>query len=138
MKRFETIDHTADVGIRVYGASRRQLFENAAVGMFTLMVDPDTVAQAAAYTVSAEAPDGDSLLVEWLNELLFLAESRAVLLSRFELHELGETRLSARVFGEPADPGRHRLETEIKAATYHMLRVSRDDGTWSAEIIFDV
>lgn len=138
MERYETIEHTADIGIRAYGDSRRELFESAAGGMFAMMADPETVKPDVEFTVRAEAADGVSLLVEWLNELLYVFDSKGVLLKRFEIVELGETDLRARVFGEAIDRSRHALETDIKAATYHMLDVTESGGRWSAQIIFDV
>lgn len=138
MKTFETIEHTADIGIRAFGATLTEAFENAAVAMFSLITDLDSVKPVDEYTIAVMADDSETLLVEWLNELLYLFESNSVLFCRFKVMELGETSLKASAFGETIDPARHKLETDIKAVTYHMLKIARVDSSWSATVIFDV
>ncbi|RJQ43250.1 MAG: archease [Gaiellales bacterium] len=138
MKAFETIEHTADIGIRAFGSSREEVFENAATGMFSLITDLESVKPLDEYPVSVEAEDEEALLVEWLNELLYLYDSNSILFSRFRVTGMDANRVRGIALGEPLDPGRHRLDTDIKAVTYHMLRIGRVDGNWSAEVIFDV
>lgn len=138
MKAFETIEHTADIGVRAFGSSLEEAFENAAVGMFSLITDLDSVNASDEYPVDVVAEDTETLLVEWLNELLYLFESSSVLFCKFRVLELSGTALKAIAGGEPFDPGRHRLEADIKAVTYHMLKIAKLDGTWSAAVVFDV
>lgn len=138
MKPFETIEHTADIGIRSFGATREEAFENAAAGMFSLIGDLAAVNPVDEYSIMVEADDIETLLVEWLNELLYLYDSSSVLLSRFTVEELGETQMRGTAFGETLDAARHHPETDIKAVTYHMLRLRRLNGSWSAEVVFDV
>ena len=127
-KRFEVIDHTADIGIAAYGANLREAFANAAYALFSLMVDLDNVADAVCYEAEVTAENREDLLVAWLNELIYLFEVEYVLLKRFEIDELSETRLRARCFGERIDSERHKIKIAVKAATYHMLKVEERDG----------
>jgi SHS2 domain-containing protein len=135
---FEVIEHTADVGIRAFGATPAAAFENAARGMFSLITDLGQVNAAEEYQIEAAAEDRETLLVEWLNELLYLFESQDVLLGSFQISELTDTSLKATVRGEPVDHGRHTLDADIKAATYYMLKVVEDGDGWMAQVIFDV
>ncbi len=138
MKDYEIIEHTADIGIRAFGDTEEHLFENAAAGMFSLICNPSLVRDTHAYPVSIEAEDRETLLVEWLNELLFLFEARGVIFGRFEVDDISEVHLTATAFGEDLDRERHRLMADIKAVTYHMLKVRRVDGRWEATVIFDI
>ena len=137
MLEFEVIDHTADLGIVARGESVDEVFVNAARGMFSLIVDLDTVAELTNQEIIVEAPDQEELLVTWLNELLYLFDAENLVFSRFEIIDLGNEYLSAIAYGEEFDPARHNIKSHIKAATYHMLRLQRQDG-FRAQIILDV
>jgi len=136
-KDFELIEHTADVGIMAYGADVKEAFANAARGMFSLIVEPGCVRETAHRDIEVTAPDEESLLVTWLNELIYLFDAENMLFSRFEITELGDTRLKARAYGEAVDDTRHRLKTGIKAATYHMVEVDRGKGG-RVRVLFDI
>jgi SHS2 domain-containing protein len=138
MPAFEVMEHTADIGVRAFGATAEEAFQNAAVGMFSLITELDQVEDTNGYTIAVEAEDRETLLVEWLNELLYLYESREVLLKRFEVSRLLATSLEAVAYGEPVDRERHTLNTDIKAATYYMLKVTETASGWITEVIFDV
>ncbi len=138
MQAFEVLDYTADVGLKAYGVTLKEVFENAATGMFSLITDLNNVKSVLYDEVFVEAEDRESLLVEWLNELLYRFEVKYKVYKRFEMLEWDEEhRLRARVYGEPLDLGRHEIKTQIKACSYQMLRVEHDD-IWSAQVIFDV
>ena len=136
-KRFEVIDHTADIGIAAYGANLREAFANAAYALFSLMVDLDNVADAVCYEAEVTAENREDLLVAWLNELIYLFEVENVLFQRFEIAELSETRLRASCYGEKIDPERHKIKMAVKAATYHMLKVEERDG-YRVQVLFDI
>ena len=138
MPPFEIIEHTADVGIRAFGASETELFENAAIGMFSLISDLGKVGEDNVCNIEIEAEDRETLLVEWLNELIYLYDSQELLLKRFRVTSLKETALRGIAYGEHIDPSRHDLNEDIKAATYHMLKIKKGSDGWIAEIIFDV
>jgi SHS2 domain-containing protein len=137
-KPFEVIDHTADIGIVVYGTDIKQVFANAALGLFNLMADLDNLKQDIKSEIELSAEDVEVLLVEWLNELIYISEVEHTIFKRFEISELSNTRLKATCFGEKIKAGHHRLKREIKAATYHMLRLNKEDGSYKVQIIFDV
>ncbi len=135
---FRIIDHTADAGIEVEADTLPGLFEDAARAMFSLMLGEGEVERRVGRTVRIEASDPEELMFKWLNELLFLAGAERLALDGFDVEEAGLSALKARVSGEPIDPGRHSLELEIKAATYHELEVARRGDRYFARVIFDV
>lgn len=134
---FEVIEHTADVGIIAHGETLAEVFASAATGMMSFMILLSEVQSSESRRVVAEADDREALLVAWLNELLLLLNGEGFIPRDFRITELSETRLVAEVSGEPVDPQRHRFHLDVKAATYHMLEIARNDG-WHARIIFDV
>jgi SHS2 domain-containing protein len=138
MKRFEVIEHTADTGVVAYGADLKEALANLAWAMSSLMADLEAVEEQVCREVAVEAGDRESLVVSWLNELLFILDVEGLVFRRFEVMELTDTGLRARCYGERLDARRHNLKGGIKAATYHMLRVAREDDVHSIRVIFDV
>ena len=136
-KDFEIIDHTADVGIVAYGADVRQAFANAARALFSLITELDDVAEVLHRDTELTAPDEESLLVEWLNELIYLFDTENIIFKRFDITQLNHTQLKARSYGEKVDKAKHKLKTGVKAATYHMLKVDRDD-VCQVQVLFDI
>jgi len=138
MQAFEVLEHTADVGLKANGQTLKEVFENAALGMFSLITNMGAVKPVLTDELYVEAEDRDSLLVEWLNELLYKFEVEYKVYKRFEIIDWDEEyRLLARAFGEPLDLGRHDIQTQIKAVSYHLLKIEHNDY-WSAQVIFDV
>lgn len=135
---YRILDHTADIGLEAHGADLAELFSNAARGMFAVMAAADTVRAGKKLLVRAEADNVENLLVNWLSELLYLSATRGVLLCRFEIAEIDELHIVAKAFGEPIDRNRHELYTEIKAVTYHELKVQKQDQGWIGKVLFDV
>jgi SHS2 domain-containing protein len=138
VKPFEVINHTADIGIVAYGADIKQLFANAALGLFNLMADLDNLKENTKREIEMSAEDAEVLLIEWLNELIYISEVEHIIFKKFEINELSNTQLKAMCFGEKIKPGQHRLKREIKAATYHMLQLNKKDGSYKVQIIFDI
>ena len=136
-KDFEIIDHTADVGIVAYGADMSQAFANAARALFSLITELDDVAEVLYRDVELTAPDEEGLLVEWLNELIYLFDTENIIFKRFDIIELNHTQLKARSYGEKVDKSKHKLKTGVKAATYHMLKVDKGDGC-QVQVLFDI
>lgn len=136
-KEFDILDHTADVGIIAYGASLNQAFANAARGLFSLITDLDDVEEALSRDIEVTAPDQESLLVAWLNELIYRFDVENILLKRFDVTQLDSTRLKARTYGEKVDSSRHKLKTGVKATTYHMLKVEKTNG-YQVQVLFDI
>ncbi len=135
--RFEIIDHTADIGIRAYGRDEKELFANSAYAMFSIIAELDGVAESISREVEIGADDQEELLAVWLNELLYLFDVDHIIFKGFEVIELGEQRLKATARGERVNLSRHKLKTQVKAATRHMLKIEKEDG-FKAQIIFDV
>ena len=136
---FRFIDHTADIGVVAYGADIGQVFVNMARALFSLITEPDAVAESLSRDIELEAPDEESLLIAWLNELIYLFDTEHVLFKRFEVSVLNGERLKARAWGEKADPSHHQLKTGVKAATYHRLSLTGDsDKGYRAQVIFDI
>jgi len=137
-KDFEIIDHTGDVAVIVYGDDLKQLFSNAASALFSLVADPESIRQQLQRDVKITSEDKDSLLVEWLNELIYLLDAEQMLFGRFDIERLTDNSLKASCYGENADPQRHRIRLGVKAATYHMLKIDKDSNGYKVQIIFDI
>jgi SHS2 domain-containing protein len=135
---YELVDHTADIGVRARGHTREEVYELAAQGMFSLICDPMTIAGTETVDVEVEAAQPDLLLAAWLNELLYRFEASRVLFESFEVTELSDTRLRARVGGEPLDPKRHAVCGGVKAATLHQLSLGPCEGGWEGFVLLDV
>ena len=136
-KDFEIVDHVADVGIRAYGTDMSQAFANAARALFSLITELDMVKEVLHRDIELEAPDEESLLVAWLNELIYLFDAERIIFKRFDITHLNHTQLKARSYGEKVDSSRHKLKIGVKAATYHMLKVDRSDGC-KVQVLFDI
>ena len=138
----EYLDHEADVGIRGIGHTLAEAMSEAARAMFGIMANLDLVAPKQSFVVHCEAPDTEMLFVEFLNELLFQREMRGMLLSTCHIDELqqGEEgcHLEAEAWGEPLNPCRHEILTEVKAATYSGLRVLQKGAQYVAQCVVDV
>ena len=130
----EEVEHTADLSIRVRGRSLEELFVNAALGMATLMVDPNQVEPSLERQVELEEYDTETLLVSWLGELLWFNEKSDAVFVRFEIEELTPTRLQATVWGGPA-PSQWK---QIKAVTFHDLEIIETDDGYEVTVVFDV
>ena len=136
-KEFEIVNHTADVGIIAYGADMKEAFANAAKALFSLITELDDVEEVVHRDTELKADDEETLLVEWLNGLIYLFDVENILFKRFDIARLNKTQLKARSYGEKVDSSRHKLKTGVKAATYHMLRVEKNNGC-KAQVLFDI
>jgi len=136
--RYRSINHTADLGLQVFGETLPELYAHAAEGMCALYFDLPAVEPREKRSIAVQGYDREEVLVAWLGELLYHIEVEHFLPCRFDIRSLDDTHLEAEVAGETFDPARHRWRTGIKAATYHNLRIERDPaGFWTATIIFD-
>jgi SHS2 domain-containing protein len=134
----QPLDHTADCGFIVQAGDLPELFARAAWGMFSIITDVKAVKSAQTEAIVVTAPDREALLVRWLSELNFLHATKHRLFSRFQILELSDQRLVAEAAGEDIAPARHVVYTEIKAVTFHGLRLEPAGAGWRAEIIFDL
>jgi SHS2 domain-containing protein len=137
-KPYEVFEHTADIGLNAYGSTLPEVFIHAAQGMESLMVAPEQVQVRVSREIVVEGHDKISLLIAWLNELIFLFDTEYLLLHQFQIDDLTETQLKARASGEPYDAQRHDLSSAIKAVTWHEAAVEHTDDGYKARIIFDI
>ncbi len=135
---YEVFEHTADIGLHAYGSTLPELFIHAAQGMESLMVVPDQVQPVTSREIAVEGHDTLSLLVAWLNELIFLFDTDYLLFRDFAIDTITETRLTGRATGETYDEHRHELSSAIKAVTWHEAAIDRTDRGYQARIIFDI
>ncbi len=139
MKRFEILDHTADIGIVAWGRNLPELFSNAAEGMFSLITDAKVSGEGFETEIAVEGEDRVELLVNWLNELLYVFETEEVLPGDFEIKRIGPVSMKGRVRGGPIDYTHHELKREIKACTYYQAAVEELGPTlWRAQVYFDM
>ncbi|MGO9111453.1 MAG: archease [Thermoguttaceae bacterium] len=135
---YETFDHTADVGLRIRAADLDTLFADAARAMFSVMAgNLDAVRPTEEVSITLEADDPDALLRDWLGELLYTFHVRKLVFSEFSV-SICERGLQGTARGEPMDAARHELDVEIKAVTWHGLKVERTSDGWLAEVIVDI
>lgn len=135
---FEILEHTADIGVRARGPSLAALFENAAAGLLDVAFDPGAVVARESRPLTAEAADRESLLLNWLQEVLWLIDGEGWLPQRVEVYKISETHVTGFARGEPRDAGRHALRVIVKAVTYHLLSVREERGAWVAEVYLDI
>ena len=131
---FEEIEHTADIAIRVQGRDLAELFANAAYGMACQLANPDAVNQTNEHQVELDAYDTETLLVSWLEELLYLGEREACVFTAFDVLHIAPTQLRAIVRGGPVE----ELGAHIKAVTFNELEIVRMDAGYETTVVFDV
>ena len=141
-KRFEFLEHTADVYIAAYGANIEEAFENAALATFETMTDTRRIEQKVKDTVKVEASDEEALLYSWLEQLLILFETKGNVYSGFEIPKIEKTKegfaFTAVVRGEPFNPKKHPQKVGVKAVTYHRMEINREPNGVSVKFILDI
>ncbi|MFH0941515.1 MAG: archease [Chloroflexota bacterium] len=136
MRRFKFIEHTADIGLVAYGGDLAGAFANAASGLFAIICEPAALREVASREIEIREANPEDLLFEWLNRLIYLFDTEGLLFKRFNVVMTGEAALKATAYGERYDPARHHLKKEVKAATYHQLKVDRAKN--QVRVIFDI
>jgi SHS2 domain-containing protein len=134
---WEHYSHEADVGVRGFGASLAEAFEQAALALTAAVADPAAVRPLERVELGCEAPDDELLLAAWLNALVYEMATRRMLFSRFRVRIEGG-RLAAEAWGEPVRAAHHHPAVEVKGATYTTLRVARHGEGWMAQTVVDV
>jgi SHS2 domain-containing protein len=135
--KFELLDHPADIGFRAYGRDLAELFENSALALLSIALELDTITPAVSYPVAAEGPDSEVLLVNWLEEVLYLLDGKHIAVHHATVHRISDTSVAGVTSGEPRE-AHHRARVIVKAVTYHQLRVERTGDTWTAEVYLDI
>jgi len=135
---WEHFDHQADIGVRGYGRTMAEAFEQVAVALTAVITPPEGVAEDNLVFVRCAAPDRELLLADWLNAVLSEMSALRMVFSRFEVVIEG-ARLEAKLWGEIIDQHRHQPVVEVKGASYHHLQVTQhEDGQWMAQCVVDV
>ncbi len=133
-KKYEYLNHTADAKFLAYGKTLEEAFENAALAMFNVMIDTNTISHPQFREIELTAEDVDGLLFDWLSEFLFLMDAEYLVFGDFRVHSIEQKgthlHLSATVYGETIDLSRHVFDTEVKAATYNDMQVQRSADGW--------
>ena len=138
MQPFRLLEHTADIGFEAFGATRQDVFRNAARALMHLMVDLETIAPCEGKPLGAEASDMPSLLVNWLSEILYLFDAEGWLFRDFEVKNLTDHSLAAMAQGEKFDRTRHQVKLLVKAVTYHQLDLRETAQGWRAQVYVDI
>jgi SHS2 domain-containing protein len=135
---YEILEHTAEVGIRARAATFAGVLSDLSAGLFSLITDPARVAPDETWHVTLRGSDRAELVVDWLNELLFLHDRDGLLAAEVDIANADATSIDAAVRGARFDPARHEQRLEVKAATYHQLEVAQDGAGWTARVYLDV
>ncbi|HEY4481838.1 MAG TPA: archease [Candidatus Brocadiaceae bacterium] len=138
MPKYTIIDHTADIGIDVFGDTLQDLFSNAGFALFDIITDLSTVECKGKHRRKSGGGDKEQRLVKGVSELLFLHDVKNLLFKNFCVNQLSDYQLNADVSGEVFDEKRHIIKTEVKAVTYHNLSIIQKDQQWKTRIIFDL
>ncbi|MBI2825804.1 MAG: archease [Planctomycetia bacterium] len=135
---FEVFEHTADLGLRVIAPDLETLFVDAARGLFsTIVANLEDVRPVQQIDIHVPGHEREYVLFDWLNELLYTFETSRLVLCQFQVR-LTDQGLEGTARGEPLDPARHVLAHEVKAITYHELKVEQTESGWRAEVIVDI
>lgn len=135
---YRLIEHTADMGLEVRGGSLEELFGEAARGFRELMFGHATGDSLLSTHLQVSGQEVGELLVNWLNDILYLFEVRGIYPVSFEVQAVNDTSARGLVRGEPFDAGRHPVERVVKAVTYHQLEVKRTAAEWRARVYVDL
>jgi SHS2 domain-containing protein len=138
LQPFEILEHPADIGFRAWGRTCEELYENAALALFSLACDLETVKEKEARAIEVSGSEPETLLYTWLAELLAVSEAERIVFGRAAVSSTSADRVLATVYGEPFDRQRHRSGTHIKAVTFHQLRIEQSAEGWCAQVFLDL
>lgn len=140
MERFEFVDiTTADVAFVAYGKTLNELFSNAALAFFEVMINTRQIKPKVTKNVKVSGDDLESLMFNWLNALLVYVDGHNIAFSKFNVSvDEKKLKLVGECVGEKIDNKRHETRTAIKAATYHKLEVKKENDCWKAKVIVDI
>jgi len=135
---FEVLEHPADIGFRVSGGTRPELFAHAAGALLSIASEPEAVHPREEYALEVAGADDESLMVNWLNEVLWWFDGKGIAFREFRVTALDASGLRAIGIGEPRDAARHPIRLIVKGVTYHQLKVAESGGRWIAEVYLDI
>jgi len=134
---FEVLEHTADIGFRAWGSTFEEMLSSAAMALVAIAMEVDDIDPREPYPIAAQGEDRESLVVNWLNEVLYLVDGRLLALRRVEMKECSETAVSGVAWGEPHTE-KHRAKLIVKGVTYHQLKVEPTANGWFCEVYLDI
>lgn len=141
-KQYEYLDHTADIKFLAYGKTLEEVFENSALAMFNVITDTKKVSVKNSRKIFLKSSDLESLLVDWLSELLYIFEVDEIVFRECRVEDIreenGEYSITSQALGEKYYPESHVFETEIKAVTYNQLEIVKTADGWKAQIVVDI
>jgi SHS2 domain-containing protein len=142
VERFRFLEKIAiaDIAFEAYGRTVEELFESSALALFEAMVKLETVEAKETVKIELESDKIEDLLFDWLSELVYLKDAKALLFCQFQLKidDKRKYNLQAQVRGEKINPSKHHLKVDVKAVTYHMLEVKQENNQWTAQVILDI
>ena len=134
MRNFELLEHRADLKIKVFGQDLKELFINAALAMAEQQNPAAKKPNQEWESIEINSPDLNSLLVDWLNEILSRSDLNKKVYLDFKIEKLSEKHCQAQIAGQKVD----QKQIDIKAATYHQLEIKKINNHWQVIVIFDI
>jgi SHS2 domain-containing protein len=135
---FRILEHPADMGLEVWGPNLTDVFRLAALGLTSIIVDPASVDDRERRTVSIKGSDIENLLVRWLSEILYIYDGEGFLVSDVEIMSLHDSGIEATLKGAKTDTGNHQFRVDVKAVTYHQLKIALEKDVWTAKVFLDI
>jgi SHS2 domain-containing protein len=135
---YEVLEHTADVGLRVYGKTLPELFANAGMGLMALAIEPAEIREREPLSLSVTGSDAEQLLVNWLSEILYHMDAEGWTFSRFTIQNCSPIAIAGEGWGERREPGSGTRAVAVKAVTYHQLAIRETTEGWEATVYFDI
>ncbi|MBI2818360.1 MAG: archease [Acidobacteria bacterium] len=135
---YEVLEHTADVGLRVYGRTLPELFANAGLGLMALAIELQDFQEKERLSLSVIGSDAEQLLVNWLSEILYYVDAEGWAFTRFAITECSTIAITAEGWGEHRNPVERTRAVAVKAVTYHQLSVRETPDGFEATVYFDI
>jgi SHS2 domain-containing protein len=133
---FRILEHPSDMGLEVWGPDLAEVFRQAACGLTSIIVDPASVGDRDRRTLSVEGTDRENLLVRWLSEILYVCDGEGFLVKDVEVTGMDDRAIKATLKGDSG--GVHEFRTDVKAVTYHQLKLALVNNTWTARVFLDI
>ena len=137
-KHCETFEHTADMGLAATADTLGELFEALGEGLADVICPREQVSPAGRRRLAVAAEDVEALAVDYLVKIMTTIQTDRFVIAAVRVEEMSPGAVRAEVAGEPYDPNRHELDREVKAVTYHQLKVAHEGGAWVARVILDL
>ncbi|MFH0925404.1 MAG: archease [bacterium] len=136
---FEFIEHTGDIGVKIYGETIVDFFQNAGKAFTNVLIEDDKkIKEIVRKPIFIKNDGWERILITWLNELLYIFETEQLVFGRYKIKFVTRYRMKVICCGEQFNPSCHELRTEIKAVTYHQLAIKKKNNLWQTIVIFDV